>query len=125
MSPTAHAGGTAPGWSVRRGSRSPITATSAASTTTPTNCAGVARNGSIAIWNAAFPASPTTNSAAATTSPGRPSHGAVRRSRVHSSATTIGTVVLPTACSVSTNSVHGTAIPSHGTYPTRRRSAPT
>jgi len=31
----------------------------------------------------------------------------VVRSRAHSSAITIGTVVLPTACRVATNSVHG------------------
>jgi hypothetical protein len=72
-------------------------------------------NGSLAIWNAAFTVIPRTNSTAVTRSPARPSHGVVRRSGVHSSAMTIGTVVLPTACNVSTNSVHGTPMPSHGT----------
>ena len=43
---------------------------------------------------------------------------------VHSSAITIGPVVVPTACSGRTYKVHGTAIPSHGTYPTWSRSAP-
>ena len=66
------------------------------------------------VANAALPAMPTASSAAATTRPGRPSQGVVR-SRAHSSAMTIGTVVLPTACRVSTNSVHGTAMPSQGT----------
>ncbi|MER6008090.1 hypothetical protein ABT120_56805 [Nonomuraea angiospora] len=60
-------------------------------------------------------AAPSTASAAATLRPALPSHGVVRRSPASSSMTAMGTLTLHTVCRASTNSVHGTPIPSADT----------
>ncbi|MEV4108033.1 hypothetical protein [Nonomuraea sp. NPDC049695] len=59
-------------------------------------------------------AAPSTATVPATPRPTLPSHGVVRRSPVISSITAMGTLTLHTVCRASTNSVHGTPMPSAG-----------
>src|SRR5690606_6493570 len=83
---------------------------SPASRAAPTNWPTPGSYGSIVYAAAA----PSTNSTPATTSPGVRSHGSVARAGTSDSITAMGTQMLPTAWTPSTNTVHQALTPTPG-----------